>query len=89
MREDRLTHEGPPSVDIGLVEILPQPVAGAIATPHVVHQQVEAPLLARDAGEEGDDLRFHRVIDADGDARAAGRRDQFCGFFDGLRPGER
>jgi hypothetical protein len=57
-----------------------------LGPPDVVHQQVEAPLLGVDALDQAANLVGIEVVDRDGDALAAGRRDQLGGLLDGLRP---
>lgn len=63
------------------------PLDQTIGTPDVVDQDVEAPLLGPDAGDECRDLVRHQMVDANRDADAAGGLDQFRRLLDRLGPG--
>jgi hypothetical protein len=54
-----------------------------------VDEHVEAAVLAVDARDERRDLRLNRVIDADGNGAAAGRRNHLHGLVDRLGPAVR
>jgi hypothetical protein len=61
------------------------PFGKRVASPDVVDEDIEAFMLALDEGGEFFDFGGDGVIDADGDAAAAGGGDEVGGLFDGFR----
>jgi len=85
VRPDRPREHRPSLLHVQLPEGY-APLHEGIATPHVVHQNVELPLLTANAREEPRDLLLDSVIDAHGDALSALRRHQCGRFIDSLGP---
>jgi hypothetical protein len=70
--------------------VLPDGLAPSLeilAAPDVVDENIETALLGADAIDQRRDLGRDEMIDPNGDAVAAGRRDQLGGLLDGLRQG--
>lgn len=63
------------------------PFGERVATPDVVDEDIEAFVLALDAGCKFFNFGGDGVIDADGDAAATGGGDEFGGFFYCFRAG--
>ena len=62
------------------------PLGECVATPDVVHQDVQSAVVRADAREKPLNLRLHGVVGADRDAAAARRGDHLRGFLDRFGP---
>ena len=63
------------------------PFEELLAAPDVIDQDIKAALLGADAIDQLSNLIGDEMIDLDGDALAAGCRDQLGRLLDGFRPG--
>jgi len=83
VRVDGLFEHAEAVIEVGVPEGLAEFGEG-VAAPDVVDEDVEAMVAAFDERDELFHLRGIGVIDANGNAAAAGRGDEFGGFFDGF-----
>ena len=90
MRRDQMRVDAEPQHAQAVLEIvLPDrlvPFEELLAAPDVVDEDVEAALLGADALDQLPDLVGNEMIDPDGDAGAAGCRDQLRRLLDRFRP---
>ena len=88
MRRDQMRIDAKPQQAQAVLEIMVPdrlvPFEQLLAAPDVVDQDVEAALLGADALDQLADIVGDEVVDRDGNALAAGRRDKLGRLLDGL-----